>query len=318
MPLRVHCPSGCLIRVPANRAGKVVRCPECKKAIRLDKTTLTEVESGKPIPMKAVIVKTSQVMENDNPGLDVDLPSIDETSREDLTELPIDLPSQPKRERLAIPEQILPSSVRARRSKPQKTKAQHKKQNTEQPIQTASLGSSSPIPDFVKTPVTNLRQRASSSKTDRVALTKFFALCLCIVGVVNLVPALYFWYEWSQNVDSSALPRWIYLQAFIAAIHFIYAIYLVQIPDWSSLRAVSVAMLVVAFVFGMTSTGLLAGGGQGTFSRFLEIPHVMAYRSCLWCVAMLLLSTLMCYMGGRESANWKRTDQLLREILTGG
>ena len=37
MPLLVRCPNGCSIRVPASRAGRVVRCGQCKSAIRIAK-----------------------------------------------------------------------------------------------------------------------------------------------------------------------------------------------------------------------------------------------------------------------------------------
>ncbi len=95
-----------------------------------------------------------------------------------------------------------------------------------------------------------------------------------------------------------------------------YAVYLVQIPDWSALKTVSIAMLVVATLFGSISTGLVTGGGQGAVASFLELPLVMSYQASIWCVAMLLLSTLMCYLGGREALNWQRTEQLLREIVS--
>ena len=76
-------------------------------------------------------------------------------------------------------------------------------------------------------------------------------------------------------------------------------------------------MLVVAFVFGLLSTGLLVGGGQGAFANFLGLSFVIVKRAAIWCVAMLILATLMSYLGGRESANWQRAEQLLEEILTG-
>ena len=35
MPLLVHCPNRCQIRVPANRMGKVIRCVDCHTPIRI-------------------------------------------------------------------------------------------------------------------------------------------------------------------------------------------------------------------------------------------------------------------------------------------
>jgi hypothetical protein len=160
------------------------------------------------------------------------------------------------------------------------------------------------------------KDRLEKANSDRKVLARFFALCLCIVSIVNMVPAIYHWYQWTQMVETMPLPRWIYLLIFVGAIHFVYAIFLAQIPDWSAMRAVSVAMLAIAFVFGFVSTGLLIGGGQGNLIDFLGIPFILNRQACIWCVAMLCLATLMSYWGGRESSNWQRAEHLLREILT--
>ena len=130
-----------------------------------------------------------------------------------------------------------------------------------------------------------------------------------------MIPAVFHWYQWTQAESESPIARWIYLQIFIAAIHVLYAIYLVQIPDWSALRSVAVAMLAVAAVFGLISTGLLLGGNDGSIAKFLDLPYVLSRSATIWCVAMLCLATLMTFMSGRESLNWQRTEQLLREIL---
>ena len=131
-----------------------------------------------------------------------------------------------------------------------------------------------------------------------------------------MTPALYHWYHWTQLTEMMALPRWIYIQVFIGAIHLVYALFLYQINDWSAMRAVSVAMLFVAFIFGFVSTGLLVAGGDGNLTGFLGIPYMLNRQACIWCVAMLCLATLMSYWGGKESTNWQRTDALLKDILT--
>ncbi len=327
MPLRVHCPSGCFIRIPSNRAGKIVRCPECKKVIQLATVTASERQSGKPIPMSARIVSTAETLgiEETDP-----FPTIDATSDD---QLPLELPQvQVKsskaygdRPRLMVPKNLEPPSVRRRNSTGQKsTKIKRPKPTKRPALQTVSLNTGDQpaleddipaVADSTNTQ-TRLRRRVSSANADRAMLSRFFAVCLCVVAAINLAPATYFWIQWSQTFESTALPRWIYLQAFIAAMHLIYAVFLVQIRDWSALKAVSIAMLAVAFVFGLVSTGLIAGSGQGIIAQFLELPHVLTSKASIWCVAMLCLSTLMCYMGGRVAVNWQRTEQLLREIIS--
>jgi hypothetical protein len=300
--------------MPVNRAGKVVRCPECKRVIRLHDVTQTEIRSGKPIPMTATGVDETEI------GIEepeISLPTIDATCEESVAD-------SRQRPRLSIPEKIGPPSVRVRKrggagksDTPLSNAGQISRLPTTLehavPAKTAAA-----VSDFIKpdTRKADMQHRVRAANADRRILLNFFAACLCVVAAVNLGPAIYYWIQWSQNVDSPALPRWIYLQAFVAAVHVMYAVFLVQIPDWSALKTVAIAMLVMATLFGSISTGLVAGGGQGAVAQFLELPQVLTSRASIWCVAMLLLSTLMCYLGGREALNWQRTERLLREILT--
>ena len=327
MPLRVHCPSGCFIRMPSNRAGKIVRCPECKKTIRLGTVTKTEMLSGKPIPLSADPVTTPN--QADTPI--ETFPSIDETSSDqpeiELPQISLDADqNQEQRPRLMLPSNLKPPSVRRRKSSSQDSPVNRRTKIHSKIFELQSVKLDEPdvtipgneiplVMDSMETKA-GLRRRVTTANADRAMLSRFFAICLCLVAAINLGPAVYFWIQWSQTFESTALPRWIYLQAFVAALHVIYAVYLVQIQDWSALKAVAIAMLVVAFVFGLVSTGLVAGGGQGLIGQFLEIPHVLTSKASIWCVAMLCLSTLMCYVGGRVSVNWQRTEQLLREITS--
>lgn len=155
-------------------------------------------------------------------------------------------------------------------------------------------------------------QRLQDANADRKMLTRFLAGCLLLVAVVNIVPAVYHWRSWALLAESMPLPRWIYLQIFIGAIYSIYAVFLMQINDWSALRSVSVAMLLIAFTFGIVSTGLLIGS---SFSSLLGIPYSLNRQAGIWCVAMLILATIMSYWAGKESANWRRAELLLQDIL---
>lgn len=155
-------------------------------------------------------------------------------------------------------------------------------------------------------------QRLNDANADRRMLARFLAGCLFLIAIVNIVPAVSHWYGWATIAENTPLPRWIYLQIFVGAIYTVYSIFLLQISDWSALRSVSVAMLVFAFSFGVISTGLLVGE---TFAGVLGIPYSLNRRAAIWCVAMLILATLMSYWAGKESSNWRRAEKLLREII---
>ncbi len=362
MPLRVHCPNGCLTRMPSSRAGKIVRCPECKSTIELNPVSESEQKSGKPIPIHARLVDMQanvvesvadpvdadpdEVSASIDAGLETDSRVLEKATEQvadsaKIPEVPSSAVKKPSHEsakpRLNVPMELSPVAIK-------KTKDQHKaklKQILQEPdpivefhhLDTArrrknQIANRKPVPPPVGSELAepgvsalfdqkaSWEDRVRKSNSDRVVLARFFAVSLCVVAVVNMFPALYFGYDWYQSLENSTLPRWIYLQIFLAAIHVLYAIFLFQIPDWSSLRAVSVALLVIAFLFGLTSTSLLVGGGAGELAAFLGLTFTMIQRATIWCVAMLCLSTLMSYLGGREAANWQRAEQLLEEILS--
>lgn len=156
--------------------------------------------------------------------------------------------------------------------------------------------------------------RFQKSLNDRVVLARFLAACLVGVAIVNLIPAGLYVYHLLVEESFVTLPRWVYLQAFAAILHVVYAIFLVQVADWSSLRAVSWALLVIAMAFGLLSTGLIVGDGSGMVPQLLELEGSLVRRAGLWCVAMLCVATLFSYLGGRESSRWQRSEALLLSL----
>ena len=180
------------------------------------------------------------------------------------------------------------------------------------------VGSSPPIiqldstPAEVDVPQKSWEERLADANADRKVLSRFFAGCLLILAMLNIVPPMYHWNTWSQVSQTIPLPPWIYLQIFAGAIFAAYAIFLMQVNDWSALRSVSIAMLVVAFIFGVVSTGLLVGTNVASA---LGVPFILNRQAAIWCVMMLLLATLMSYWAGKESNNWLRAEELLREIM---
>ncbi len=385
MPIRVHCPNGCLIRMPANRAGKIVRCPECKATIELPPISQSEQKSGKPIPILAVLIAP---------------PALGNANLEEKSELPVDsillagefvadadasglaaieramervgasaVPSEnsgnPENfEPVEPPEQLVPlgplglsiaatdssPAIKARLNIPSElspvgirmSELHHKAKRKEimatvEPIVDVKPIVATPSPirvrsRRVKPPAApsafelhdseevaleaqSWQERVLLSNSDRRVLARFFAYTVCMVAMINLLPAFIDGYTWYHAVETTILPRWIYLLVFVAAVHVIYAVLLFQIPDWSTLRAVSIALLGIAFVFGLFSTSLLFEGGGGIITNFLGLSYSIVQRAVIWCVAMLCLSTLMSYWGGREAAQWQRAEQLLIEIL---
>lgn len=160
----------------------------------------------------------------------------------------------------------------------------------------------------------NWDDRFQKFRDDRIILARFLAICLILVGVVNVIPAGLFWNDWSSQDHRGPIPRWVWMQVFIALLHLVYAVYLLQIPDWASLRAVAFAMLAIAMIFGIVASGLMGSSSENFVPRFMQLSGSLIRQARLWCVAMLCVATLASYLGGRESARWQRAEKLMLEM----
>lgn len=66
MPLFVHCPNRCQIRVPANRAGKVIRCVVCQAPIKIPQIESPLLRTGNWVECRAKrAIKKSDVAATD-------------------------------------------------------------------------------------------------------------------------------------------------------------------------------------------------------------------------------------------------------------
>jgi hypothetical protein len=308
-----------LIRMPTNRAGKLVRCPECKTVIRIADISETERLSGKPIPIRAIAMRTSNPSDLPTELVEPNqyIPEPAGTS-ELLTAIPAKLPDNDVE--IQRPKNIPPNSTRSAKLR---LPLPRFVAPTKQDVDTGkSTGIQGPLTEVLvqrsgqdrSARISAIVSRAQRAELERRHLIRFFGFCLIGVALFNSIPAIYQWSLWSEEMAFRPLPRWTYLQIFIAGLHVVYAIYLLQIAHWTSMKAVAIVLLAVAIVFGVVSTGLVVGGGNGVIARFLNLPQIGIRNACLWCLAMLFLATLTSYVIGREARNWQRVDELLRSI----
>ena len=159
-----------------------------------------------------------------------------------------------------------------------------------------------------------LESRVNRSRKDRVFLTRCVAALLLILAASNFAPAAIELYYSHFDAATDVIPRWIYVQLFLAFLHVVYAMFLLQIPDWSALRSMSFLMLIFAALYGFVAATLLIGGAGTDVPKFLELPHSLIQRSMIWSVVMLFFELLGSYVAGVEAMNWKRMEQLFQKV----
>lgn len=338
MPLYVVCPNECRIRMPINRTGRIVRCPECRSSIRIPVIPESRLKKGGQILCKAERVSARSATDgpgrgSDTPDVSSDTPDVPSDTSKRLPELKVLKPSNrnpppPTHSAPPVPIQnpLKQESKKSNQHSPATGQGRHidaelRRVDLLMPVVTSvELPLKIDIGDSVDSvqeasqvhDPRSWEERLEQANADRRILARFLAICLCLVAIMNMAPAIYYWLQLSH---SQTMPRWIYIQVFVGAVHLVYAFFLAQIPDWSAMRAISIAMLVAAFGYGLVSTGLLVGG-QGSLVAFLAIPFSLSRQALIWCVAMLCVSTLMSYWSGKESTNWQRAEELLKDILS--
>lgn len=166
--------------------------------------------------------------------------------------------------------------------------------------------------------VEGITRRAQTATEEKTLVTRFYAGAMLIAVVIHLIPALLYVYRWSENDLAGELPRWAYLQILLAILYSLYAVFLFQIPDWSALRVGAWVNLVIATIMGGLATGLGIGGSSGVFARWLGLTAGPVRQATLWCVAMLCLAVILSFLMGRESVIWRRTEDLMTQLLEQG
>ena len=310
MPLRIQCPNGCIMRVPANRAGMSARCPGCKSVV------VVPYPPANHRPEELLLApfsSSARQTKNRSPLDEIELPEppnpLKTTDTDKIRSIQTDEPQHSKR---FAPVSKFELNTTSPSEDPQKTNVASSEKGIRPNLPKLSTGAAENKTTL--SAAATIEKRSRQAHEDRITLTRFFAGFLIIVGLINLAPAVYCWWQWSQADTGTLLPRWIYLQIFVAILHIVYAVLLVQVPDWSTLLSIAIVMLVFAFIFGLFSVGLVANS-NGLLSQFLQIPGSLGRKACIWCVAMLVLATLASYLAGRESTHWRRTEVLLAQVL---
>ncbi len=316
MPLIVHCPTGCVLRVPMARAGSIVRCSECKSVIQLRSLTVGESSQNQPVELFATLVAASH---GDSNATLVDSPP--QSLREDRSETfsgaqtivdramdPQSDPSKLDQFELPVPQ---PARLRFGSRKRKRKGTAHASRKSAQTIVGGEidlgLEKHSASPDLSGIDLLEPTDIEPSDEEFRL-MSQFFAFCLAILGGVLVVPSLLAWNGWTAVPVEPLGSRWVPIMIFLGALHFVYAIFLFQVQDRAALWSVAIFMLVVGCIHGVFTAGTWLDAGVGPVSRFLQLPYGEASTLTLWCFLHLCFAILLCYLCGRQALLWKMSQ----------
>jgi hypothetical protein len=145
-------------------------------------------------------------------------------------------------------------------------------------------------------------------RRSRQDTARLLALALLAPALVSGVPIALA--AAGANAESGGwqLERWAVAVLGVGLLQVVYAIYLAQVPDWSSVWVVFLATLGTAAAYAaVMGLRLLASPGNPVLIALeLEATRFSAGQQAGWCLIMMLLNVAVSYAAGRLGAAWRR------------
>jgi hypothetical protein len=110
---------------------------------------------------------------------------------------------------------------------------------------------------------------------------------------------------------SPGIENWTYVVLLVCGIQLAYALYLVQLPDWSSVWVTMIVTSIVAtfYAVGMGMSLMAQADNEVIAMLGLTQWHAGGYLS-LWCFLLTLLTALLSYAMVRTSLKWHKLFEL--------
>ena len=135
--------------------------------------------------------------------------------------------------------------------------------------------------------------------------------CLALLGLAGMYPAIAEVTRHFTTFDSNGIESWAYLVFLLAGVQLVYALYMVQLPDWSSVWMVMINSAATSVVYAMSLGIALMSRDDNAIITSLGLSQLHdAGHMSLWCAMMTLLTSLLTYFLVRASLKWQKAFQL--------
>lgn len=133
------------------------------------------------------------------------------------------------------------------------------------------------------------------------------------VALFSMSPAAWETWDYLQAPDVP-LKKWALVLVVLGLVQIGYAIFIAQIPDWTSAWVVSLASLALAGGYGaLLGIAVMSAEESGLIS-LLQLNHEMAdQKVTFWSIAMISATSLLSWYAGHMSAIWHRVETVVRQ-----
>lgn len=110
--------------------------------------------------------------------------------------------------------------------------------------------------------------------------------------------------------DSPGIANWAFVLIAAAGLQAAYAVYAMQLPDWSTVWVTSLFALVLATLYAMVLAIAMLAGADSELIQSLDLADkIQGNKAAGWSFILASLSSLLAYFGGRLSVRWHQTDR---------
>jgi hypothetical protein len=152
-------------------------------------------------------------------------------------------------------------------------------------------------------PPAAIRPVAAAANPEAARTLAVYQLAAALVGAAlfSVAPAVWDLVEYLRIDGSPFVARWALLLFFIGVLQLAYAVYLFQLPDWSSVWVITVFALCGAALYAAVLGIVLMSAPDGVLvgPHGLQLADKLAGgKAALWCVAMVALLVMLALSTG--------------------
>jgi hypothetical protein len=184
-----------------------------------------------------------------------------------------------------------------------------------------------PPPDAVAPPAGGLDEPALQPQrhgvvhgSDKRLAVYQLSAAMIAAALFSMIPAVWDVLEHLSIPESQYVARWAFLLLALGLVQLAYCVYLMQLPDWTTVWVITLYALAMAAIYAMVFGLTLITSTDGTLVRALQLEGMVAGgQAALWCLCMSSLFTLLAFFAGRMSVRWHRAELVLHSVgLTPG
>ncbi len=127
------------------------------------------------------------------------------------------------------------------------------------------------------------------------------AFCGLTPAIVHLVR-----YLGHPEATVADVAAWVYVVMLASGIQMAYAVYVLQLTDWSTVWVAALVSLFLATGYAMFTGVSLLSNEQSRIIQGLGLNEIHGHRIAGWCLVMLSITGLSAYVGGQMSVRWQR------------